>query len=311
MDPFELAARQHGAISLAQLRSLGVNDNRRRTLVDKGVLEAILPSVYRVRGAPSSWRLRLSAATLWVPEAMASHRASAALRGLEGFDHAPLEITSEYWTRRTRARGVRIHHTSDLVAADIEVVDGIQCTSLIRTLVDLPAVTHEMKAAIALDHAMRRNPELLVGLTARHLEVARRGRNGTAMLRSLLAERGDQGQLVDSGFERKFLRLVARGGLPTPVTQYMIEHEGVRCYLDAAWPDVLVAAECDSLAHHLSEQAFRWERRRRRMLELLGWKLLEFTYREVTREPARVLHDLERAIALASDLHLRGRATQI
>jgi predicted transcriptional regulator of viral defense system len=309
VDPFALAAHQHGAISITQLRSAGITERKRRTLVERGVLERIYPGVYRARGAPDSWKLRLSAATLWVPGGQASHRSSASLRQLEGFESAPIEVLSDYWTRRTRVRGVRIHHAADLVASDHDEVDGIPCTSLVRTLVDLPAVTHEMKAGIALDDAIRRNPAVLDLVADRHQAIARRGRNGTATMRALLAERRVPDQLVDSGFERRFLRLLAEADIPAPVTQHMVELDGVRCYLDAAWPDVLVAAECDSLRYHLNERAFRWDRRRRRMLELLGWRLLEFTHREVTTEGPLVVRQVLAALELADHPLLRRPAT--
>lgn len=189
-----------------------------------------------------------------------------------------------------------MHETKDLAAADIECHNGIACTSLVRTLVDLPAVVHEFKAGAALDQARRRDETLLQRVGDRHREVARRGRNGTVKLRTLLAERGIGDQQVDSGFERKALRLIEASGLPRPVTQHQLRDGDEVCYLDIAWPGRKVAMECDSLEHHLSEAAFRWERRRRRLIKRLGWSVLEFTYAEVTQEPAMVVRELSRYV---------------
>jgi hypothetical protein len=225
---------------------------------------------------------------------MASHRAAARLRGLDGFERAPVEVLVERGAKRRRPpRAAVLHETLDLKAPDIDEVDGIACTSLVRTLVDLPAVVHEFKAGVALDQAMRADPAVLARVGERHREVARKGRNGTVALRALLAERG-VGELVDSGFERKALRLIHRSVLPTPVTQHHVVDGGFECWLDIAWPTAFVAVECDSLRHHMGERAFRWERRRRRGLAALGWTVLEFTYREVTREGPMVLRELER-----------------
>jgi hypothetical protein len=127
----------------------------------------------------------------------------------------------------------------------------------------------------------------------RHLEVARRGRTGTVALRALLAERSDA-NLVDSGFERRTLRLIAGSALPSPVTQLHVVDRDFQCWLDIAWPAFKVAVECDSLAHHQGERAFRWERIRRRRLIALGWTILEFTYREVTQQGPMVLAEIAR-----------------
>ncbi len=298
MHLFDLAAAQHGAISRDQLQAADLSRRRVRTLVDKGILQPDLPGVFVIAGSRATWRRSLAAATLWAPGGLASHRAAAALHGLEGFERAPVEVVVERWQRSRRAPGLLLHETKDLTAADITTVDGIACCSLVRTLVDLPAVTSELRAGIALDSACRRHPGLLEQIEARHLQVARKGRNGTVALRSLLEERGAGPILVDSGFERRMLRLIDQADLPKPVSQHPVRAGSFRCYLDVAWPSLLVAVECDSLRHHFDERAFRWDRRRRRELELLGWTVLEFTYREVVDQPALV----QRQIAMALDL---------
>lgn len=298
MDLFERAARQHGVFTLDQARAAGITRAALRHLLARQVVERIRPGVYRVRAAPKTWLQDLSAATIWHPGSLASHRAAASLWGLRGFEAAPLELVTERWARRQGQPDLLLHESKDLVAADIDERSGIACTSLIRTLVDLPAVVHEFKAGVALDQATRADPTILGRVHERHLEVARRGRNGTVALRSLLAERGEGDQLVDSGFERKALRLLENAGLPRPVTQHPIRDGDFRCYLDIAWPPAFLALECDSLEHHLGERAFRWERVRRRTLIRLGWTVLECTYREVTAEGHRVVaevrHHLEK-----------------
>lgn len=294
VDLYDLAARQHAAISRAQLRELGHTDRQIDHLVRARQIERAAPAVFVVRGAPPTWRQRLAVATLSIPGSMASHRAAARLRGVDGFDRAPIELLVERGGKRRRQpRHALLHETLDLKAPDIEEVEGIPCTSLVRTLVDLPAVVHEFRAGVALDQAMRRDPDILARVATRHREVARRGRAGTVALRALLAERGE-GHLVDSGFERRALRLIRASTLPTPVTQHHVTDGTDECWLDIAWPAHLVAMECDSLRHHLGERAFRWERRRRRLLAAQGWTVLEFTYVEVTRHGPMVVRELAR-----------------
>lgn len=288
MELLRVAARQHGVFSADQARLAGVTAGRLRTLLRNGTVERVRPAVYRVTGAPETWRQRVTSSTLWLPGSLASHRSAAALWGLRGFDRAPVELVTERWATRRSQGDLILHESTDLVAADLTERDGIACTSLVRTLIDLPAVVHPFKAGVALDEAVRLDPSILARVRGRHLEVARRGRNGCAAMRELLAERGMGDQLVDSGFERRALRLFADAGLPRPVTQHRVQVHDVVCFLDIAWPDRRLAVECDSLEHHFGERAFRWERVRRRALLRAGWTVLEFTYREVTRDGPRV-----------------------
>ena len=300
MDLLDLAARQHSAFSLPQALELGIGRRRLHRMVGRGAIVRAAPSVYRMRGVRPTWHQRVMVATLSIPGSMASHRAAARLRRFDGFELAPVEVLVVRGRNRRRAlRETILHETMDLKATDVDEVDGIPCTSLIRTLVDLPAVVHEFRAGVALDQAIRREPALLGRVAQRHREVARRGRDGTVALRALLAERGE-GELVDSGFERRALRLILDSHLPRPVTQHLVVDGDFTCRLDIAWPDRKVAMECDSLRHHTGERAFRWERERRRRLTALGWSVLEYTYREVTQRPAMVIRELGAELATAA-----------
>lgn len=287
VELLSLAQRQNGVFSVEQASSIGVTRAKLRTLVRHGVIVLDVPGVYRVAGAARSWRQQLWVATLWLPGSLVSHRSAARLWGLRGFDSAPVEVLVERWTRRHRPPDVIVHETKDLVGADIHEVDGLRCTSLVRTLVDLPAVVRDGRAGDALDHAVRRDRTTLQRVATRHREVARRGRNGTVRLRDLLAARLD-GNLVDSAFERLVLDLVARAGLPTPRSQYEVRDGAFAAYLDLAWPAHRLAVECDGYEHHSSLAAFQHDRRRRRELVRLGWTVIEFTWQEAAKRPALV-----------------------
>ena len=234
---FDLAARQHGVVSHDQILGMGTSREALRTLVGRGALESDLPGVYRVAGAPVTRRQRLRAATLWLPGALVSHRAAADLHGLRGFDRSPLEIVVERWHRRHRPPELLVHETKDLVSGDIADVDGVPCTALVRTLVDVPAVAGDLRAGDAIDQATRTDPTLLGRVRRRHLEVARRGRTGTVRLRRLLDARLD-GEVVDSPFERSAVEVFVGAGVPRPVTQHPVRDGSFTAYLDLAWPEV-------------------------------------------------------------------------
>jgi len=131
-----VAAGQYGAVGARQLRSLGVSARAERRAVAVGWLRPARPGVLAVADAPASWRQRLQAGLLaldgtgWV-----SHDAAARLHGLDG-SVATVEFTV---ARADRGRvGSRAVHTTGCVAdGDVLTVDGLACSSVVRTVLDL------------------------------------------------------------------------------------------------------------------------------------------------------------------------------
>lgn len=299
MDLGQLADDQHGVFARQQALDHGWSTSRLSRWTARGRFERIAPDVYRVVGSSSSWHQRVMIACLSIPGSMASHRCAARLWGLSGFDSAPVEVVTERWRRRHRPLDATVHETKDLVASDIAERHGIPCTSLIRTLVDLPAAAHLFRCGQALDHASRHDDTVLRRVRQRHREVARRGRNGTVAMRTLLLQRGAGEHRVDSTFERRALELISQSALPRPVTQHKVAEGDFVAYIDIAWPQFLVGMECDSYEHHTGHRAHQWDRTRRRTLTALGWDMREFTWEDVVERGKDTIRDLNAALRRA------------
>lgn len=291
-----LASEQYGLVTYHQLLMLGVSPDTITRWIAGGRLEPRHPEVFRLAGSPPSWEQEVMAACLSIPGSLASHRTAAALRRLDGFPPGPIEVVVERWKRRHRSAAFIVRESKDLRPVDADVVRGIPCTSLVRTLVDLPAVVSEFRSRLAIDHAARNNPAILERVRDRHLEVARRGRTGTRVLRQILLDRLDGGPLPGSGFEETTYRLLVDAGLPTPERQVEVVDGDFRAYIDIGWPEVKVGIECDSLAHHFGEHALERDRQRRRRLTQLGWLLLEYGYWEVHRNGFVVVRETTDAL---------------
>jgi predicted transcriptional regulator of viral defense system len=115
-----LAATQHGVVSAAQCRELGVTHSTVDRRVSAGAWIREGPGVYRMAGAPRTWHGRVMAAVLAAgPDALASHRTAAHLWGLDGFQ-APgrVDVTVPRHARPPRRSGVIVHETvaDDLAA---------------------------------------------------------------------------------------------------------------------------------------------------------------------------------------------------
>ncbi len=290
-----LAERQHSLVERDQVLGFGIARSTMSRWARDGRLTVVAPRVFGLAGAPRTWRARVMAACLSTG-GVASHRTAAALHGLDGFRPGIIEISTDRWRRRRRETW-RLHESKDLVAADHDIVDDVPCTSLVRTLVDLPAVCGMDHAGQALDHACRIDDAVLVAARQRFIEVARRGRNGTVKMRHLLNERLADPLTEDSYFETRTLRLLDDAGLPRPVRQFeVVFADGSRAFLDLAWPGPMVCLECDSLAHHFGKRAFAKDRTRRRKLKLVGWDVYEYTYDDVTRRPDLVVGEIRQAL---------------
>src|SRR5262245_52865630 len=183
-----VAAHQHGLITFGQLAGCRVADSTISDWLRHGRLQRLSPSVYRLAGAPDTWFQRVMRATLDT-DGWASHRTAAALHALDGHDGRVVEVVVERWKRSSMHEGYIVRETKDLRGVDLATLHGIPCTSLVRTLIDLPAVEHSFRVEQALDHACRANADLLPVVNARFLQVARRGRNGTRVMRRLLGDR--------------------------------------------------------------------------------------------------------------------------
>ncbi|MDT5234709.1 MAG: hypothetical protein QOF47_696, partial [Mycobacterium sp.] len=66
--------------------------------------------------------------------------------------------------------------------------------------------------------------------------------------------------------------------------------------VDVAFPQQKVAIEIDGWAFHHDRAAFQHDRTRQNRISLNGWKVLRFTWLDLTEHPQRVIAEIRRAI---------------
>jgi predicted transcriptional regulator of viral defense system len=307
MDPLwqlvtDFVRSRHGVITTVEAAALGIPPYRLSKWVQSGRLVHPAAGVYVLAGTSSTWHQRVRIAT-GSGGGWASHRAAAALWALDGFEPRSIEVVTLRGRRRKR-RGWKVHESRTLRGIDLAEVDGIPCTSVVRTILDLPAVTHGYVVGKALDHACRREEGMLEAIVQRHLELPRRGRRGAVLLSEMLDERLGTGKFAETDFEDRALQVVRSIGLPEPELQYEVRDGDFVAYLDLAWPDIKWLVECDSLAFHSGKGPHEWDRQRRRRLKRLGWDPVEVTFDDVTKRceatgrELRQLYDARRAAVI-------------
>lgn len=276
-----LAARQYGVISRAQASALGAGRSAIAVRLDRGRWTAVYPGVYRVGGAPASWRQTLMAATL-ASGGAASHAAAAALWSLPSYPERPVEVIVARGGRRSSL--FVVHRAGNLIAGDQVRIGPIPVTTAVRTLIDLCATTAEHRLAAALDDAIRRGL-LTTQRLLKRIEMLGRGHAGLRVLRDLAADRAGMDAVPQSVLESAMLALLRAAGLPDPHLQYPIG----RAIVDFAYPDARLVIEVDGYRWHGADPD-RWQRDLSRQNDLIaaGWRVIRFTWDDVSTRADRV-----------------------
>ena len=91
-------------------------------------------------------------------------------------------------------------------------------------------------------------------------------------------------------------QLFRRHGLPTPVFQYVIRHDGrFIARVDAAYPELRIAIEYDSYEHHTGKDAIVRDNDRRNVLRNIEWDLVTFTAADLAQDGGSALRALKTA----------------
>jgi very-short-patch-repair endonuclease len=243
------------------------------------------PGVYVVGGAPDTWHQRMLGACLAAGGlAVASHRSAARLWGLLG-DDGLVEI-SVLRPKGPKPADVVWHRSRDLLSRHTTVRAGIPVTNPMRTLVDLGAVVKPWVVEDALDRGLSRRLFPLSAVEWVLHDVARPGRRGCGVLRTVLDERALGAAPPDGLLEPRMARLLRDQDLPPAVFQHAIPGLGAR--VDFAYPDARLAIEVDGYEVHGTPRAFTADLQRQNRLVIAGWTVIRFTWVEVVRHPAKV-----------------------
>ncbi len=285
-----LADRQWGVVSRRQLLDAGLTHAMIGERVRRGHLIRLHRGVYATGHARLRREGRWLAAVLAVGSgAVLSHRDAAGLHDLRPANHARTDVTTT--ADRRDVPGLRIHRARSLEAQDVTTVRGIPVTTVARTLVDLAGVVPHDHLTSAIKEAERRRTFDLRLVEAALARTSGRRGPGHRALREAIAEcAAFERDHTRSSLEDAFLRLLRDRGLPLPATNATIEGFEI----DAVWRAQRIAVELDGWQDHGTRRAFERDRERDAALTAAGWRVVRFTYRQVTQGPDRVAETLRR-----------------
>ena len=256
--------------------------------IDTGRLVRLHPGWVTVPELAEDWTVRAHAATGYTGGAL-SHMSALAVHGLVDTEVTRLDVLVRRDRRLRTSRWLRIHRTDS--PFDVVTARRIPTTSVARALVDTWGDAHRHRAmrgfdGVARGAALRAVRERRVDVPALTREVSRRpelpGRRRLTQLLNLLAD-GCQSELEIFAV----LHVLAIPGLPRCQQQFRVGLPNGPVWLDAAWPEVKLAVELDGAAFHGSPEARERDLRRDAALAAMGWVVLRFSYRQLTRHPGR------------------------
>jgi len=297
----ELSGAQHSAASWNQMRDAGIPEDWivRETRHRRIIREA--PSVYRPWGVKRHWKMRASAAVLSArAPALISHRSAAWLYGIDEHQPGIIDVTVPRHRRPRSRPGVQFHESRqfDIATAGAKVLDGLPVTGVGRTILDSCSAIRSFPDRLDLFDEARRLKlidwdelwECLVVHTGR-------GRRGLQRYRDVLLTR-DGTAPAGTKFARRVELLLESAGLPTPVCEHPVKHDDGTYFIDLAYlAPRKVAVECIGRIGHDFEGAFESDPVRRNRLQLLGWIVIEVTWRRFVNAPESVVTEVRQALA--------------
>jgi hypothetical protein len=285
------AATQAGVVSHQQLRALGLSAQAIYRRVSSGRLHRLHEGVFAVGHSVLSVEAKRWAAVLALgADAFLSHVSAADAFEIRRSSSGIVHVTVRGRGGRERRRGVRVHRPRALPDDEVTTLRRLPITTPARTLLDLAAAgLRGRPLETALDLAEQQ--KLLSFAELHHLLARYPRRPGTRLLTAQLDRyRGPTD--VRSHLERLFNELCDAAGLPRPLVNTVIEGR-VR---DFYWPHCRLVVEADSYRWHRSPSAMNDDRERDVELTLAGYRVLRFTYEQVTRRPQYVIQAVRAAL---------------
>jgi very-short-patch-repair endonuclease len=224
-----------------------------------------------------------------------SHGSAAELIGLWDKQSAVVDVIPRDWSGR-KISDIRWHNVRPPLADEIEVRDGIPCTTASRTLVDMAARTgwSSMRGLVEQAAILR-----LLDVEEIDRILARGRRRGAPRLRTILApwrSTLERRPVLRSRLEARLLPRLIEEGLPVPRCNAKMRIDGHRLEVDLLWEEQRLAIETDGEQTHGTPVAFERDRFRDQVLLAAGYRTARVTWSQVRDEPTAVVNRIARML---------------
>lgn len=307
-ETVRIAEGQDALFTRPQAIACGMTPREIDQELSLGRFEETQPLVYRIVGAPQSWRSQLRAATLLaqvayeeqpeleVPRIVASHSSAAALLGIErGADDRRLEVTGVGLSLPIR-RGVTVHRTRRLDPCDVTVINGIPSVTATRYLIDQAGVVDLVELTALTDdvHSARLSGR---SWTYRRAKALKPGRKNVGLLMRLTAPGARE--VFNSWLEQHVCRRLAETDLPPALWNHELRVNGrLLGIVDTFRPQGrTLSVEWDGLRFHSSPNQLRDDKARDRLMTIAGYPPLRYTWLDVMTRWDEIIAEIRDALA--------------
>jgi Transcriptional regulator, AbiEi antitoxin len=210
-----IARRQHGVLTRQQARDAGLTVRMIDTRLASGAWIALARGIYAFAAHPATWHRQLKAAELSIPGSAVSHRAAAALHGLEGFRPGRIELTATP-TSSGRSPLAVVHRRATVPSTSI---DHIAVVRLPRVLLDLAGQLDPPRWSAVLDDALVGRRTTLADVPREYELLAPTKCRGVGAVRSVLDHLVDGIVPAANELERALRRVLDDPRLPVATHQ--------------------------------------------------------------------------------------------
>jgi hypothetical protein len=256
----------------------------------------IKPGTFLLPGFAVTPEGLLAAATAALP-AVVSHQAAGeryAMPVPSGLVVVTVPVRST-----NRFPDVVVHQSTDLAPDFVTVVNGLPTTTAARTVIDLASVLRRPRLGRVVEHCLISRIVTWNELVGTFRSLARRGKPGVQALRDVLESLGPGLAMAESRLELELIRLLVAAGLPEPQLQYPLPWRTVVAgRIDLAYVSIRVIIEADGRRWHTQLERFEQDRRRDNLATLAGWRVLRFTWEDLTKRPHEIVAQVRAALGL-------------
>jgi hypothetical protein len=282
----------HDIVAIPTLIALGLSRDYARVQVDARRWQRVHRGVYCAYTGPLTFESRCAAAIAACGETAVLTGATAlTIYGLPGRDDGIVHVVVDHSAAAPALSGICVTRSTTLTDRSRVIRRGLPVTKIDRSLVDY-SLRSPARAEGVLTEGVQRGFTTPVRLRACIFAMGHIPRRRLLLHITHQIEGGDR-----SAMERRFMRLVAKAGLPKPVQNHPLVINGRRLWLDACYPGLRIAIEIDGRAYHLFAEDWENDLARQNLLMLDGWLVLRFTSRAIRDRPDEVVAQIREAIA--------------
>ncbi len=282
-----VARRQAGVLTRAQLVTTGLSDRQVDAMVVAGRLcRTGYRGVYRAVGAPDTGECRVWAAVLGAGSVL-SYLSAATWWDVPVEPDGRIHITRHERQKWVSTPLLRVHRTV-LDPRAVTSRFGLPLTTRTETVLDCVGWLAPPAARSLLDRAFQQR-----WLTPEHIRERldmQPGRWGNRQLERLLRQ-SRPGAEAES--ERRLQKLLDRAGCTGWVGNYAIRLPAGSFRIDVAFVEHKLAVEVDGWAFHRTKERRDRDMVKANALSAAGWRVLTFSWEDVTARPAYVLETVD------------------